>query len=160
MWFLKSWWPRLKSHASSISARRVPRSYCDRRRRCSSRKFCPALGAKRPAKHPCKLPMKDQQLLRYLPTCSAFSTLRRILEGLSGPGNLSSVPATGPWPVWNIWISLALKPRMKTSLLPLVGMMDARASQSCYGTSAQDSLYLESLSTTVSWAYKIEKSAY
>lgn len=38
----------------------------------------------------------------HLPTCSAFSTLRRILEGLSGPGNTSSVPAEGPVPVTKI----------------------------------------------------------
>ena len=36
-----------------------------------------------------------------LPTCSAFSTLRRILDGLSGPGKISSVPASGPV-VWKI----------------------------------------------------------
>lgn len=37
------------------------------------------------------------------PTCSAFSTLRRIFDGLSGPGKGSSVPAIGSSPVRNIY---------------------------------------------------------
>ncbi|KAL8980579.1 MAG: hypothetical protein Q9177_005841, partial [Variospora cf. flavescens] len=37
------------------------------------------------------------------PTCSAFSTLRRIFDGLSGPGNGSSVPPIESSPVRNIW---------------------------------------------------------
>ena len=38
-----------------------------------------------------------------LPTCSAFSTDLRIFDGLSGPGKLSSVPDSGPVPVWKIY---------------------------------------------------------
>jgi hypothetical protein len=44
------------------------------------------------------LPIQD------LPTCSAFSTLRRILEGLSGSGKISSFPFSGPGPVWKIYL--------------------------------------------------------
>jgi hypothetical protein len=36
---------------------------------------------------------------QYLPTCSAFSTLRRILDALSGRGKSSSSPARGCEPV-------------------------------------------------------------
>ena len=48
--------------------------------------------------------VKDGSL--HSPTCSAFSTLRRILEGLSGPGKMSSCPARGPEPVWKICQSI------------------------------------------------------
>ena len=42
-------------------------------------------------------------VFEYIPTCSAFSTLRRMRAMLSGPGNSSSVPARGPVPVRKIW---------------------------------------------------------
>lgn len=38
-----------------------------------------------------------------LPTCSAFSTLRRIFEALSGNGNSSSWPASGWLPARKIY---------------------------------------------------------
>lgn len=65
------------------------------------------------ARHGTADPRAEQRVLRdadecnssmarryvLLPTCSAFSMLRRIFEGLSGPGKRSSVPARGPVPV-------------------------------------------------------------
>lgn len=39
--------------------------------------------------------LQEHGFLCCLPTCSAFSTLRRIFEALSGSGNSSSWPASG-----------------------------------------------------------------
>lgn len=65
---------------SSSAANRVPRSYCDLLRRCSSRKCCPAFGVKRPgclmsdASHHHQYAVTTYQHARRSRNCASFST--------------------------------------------------------------------------------------
>ncbi|KAI4146756.1 MAG: hypothetical protein L6R39_003343, partial [Caloplaca ligustica] len=74
---------------SSISAKRVPRSYWERRRRCSSRKFCPARGAKRPAEQPVsELSQVDDRSTR---------DLTNVLGVLNAATHLGRVVSSWKW---------------------------------------------------------------